>query len=377
MARIATFDDWIDLFYVWQEALDLDPAKFRDYRFEAKFQDVPHREVIFGSYRGRQAWDRVTQIPGQGNQDSLLRLITVQGDTEFASVEQQRHLVHTAPSPEDLWALVKINREEMRHGWQMCHLLVTHFGSGGKIEAQKMLERTADKNSRLLQAFNLPCDHWLDLFCYQEFMDRDGKYQLLTLSHSGFIPLAQSTKYMLREEAFHLQTGHLGLQRTVKKGKIPVSLIQKSINKWYPACLDLFGQDESTSAYWFYLSGIKARPHEDRESELADLEHLNEHVRQDYVNECQRLMDDLNKYVAKGEPKLSLPNDRFNRSIGKYADQSYSIDGRPLSQEEYAKHLSQVLPGPEDKKILETIFQEGDWLEPMPAKLAAEAQRKA
>jgi len=27
--------------------------------------------------------------------------------------------------------------EEMRHGWQMCALLVDHFGYSGKVEAQK------------------------------------------------------------------------------------------------------------------------------------------------------------------------------------------------------------------------------------------------
>jgi len=33
--------------------------------------------------------------------------------------------------------------EKCANGWQMCALLVDHFGYSGKVEAQKMLERRA------------------------------------------------------------------------------------------------------------------------------------------------------------------------------------------------------------------------------------------
>ena len=73
----------------------------------------------------------------------MLNLIVYQGDTEFASVEQQKNLLHTAPTDYDRLYLIRVNCEEMRHGWQMCYLLVTYFGDSGKLEAQKMLERRA------------------------------------------------------------------------------------------------------------------------------------------------------------------------------------------------------------------------------------------
>jgi len=46
----------------------------------------------------------------------------------------------------------------MRHGWQMCALLIDFFGSSGKVEAQKMLERRAFENARLLGTFNVDVD---------------------------------------------------------------------------------------------------------------------------------------------------------------------------------------------------------------------------
>ena len=93
-------------------------------------------------------------IPDQRIRDALLNLIVYQGDTEFASVEQQRNLLHRAPSDYDLLSLQRVMIEEMRHGWQMSYLLCAHFGDEGKREASKLLERRADEGERLLGSFN-------------------------------------------------------------------------------------------------------------------------------------------------------------------------------------------------------------------------------
>ena len=76
--------------------------------------------------------------------------------------------------------------------------------------------------------------NWLDFFTYTEFVDRDGKYQLTMLSHSAFAPLAESVTAMLKEEHFHMFTGHTGLTRVLRAGQIPVSIVQKYFNKWCP-----------------------------------------------------------------------------------------------------------------------------------------------
>ena len=216
MAKITTFDDWTDYFRQWQKDIGLDTSKFHDYKFEVKFGAVPSETIEFGDYAGRQKWETVLQIPDQRVRDTLLHLITYQGDTEFASVEQQRNLLNTAPTDYDLQSAVKIMREEMRHGTQMSYLLVKYFGSSGKLEAQKLLERRAFNNSRLLGAFNQDVEDWLDFYCYTELVDRDGKYQLTMLNHSGFKPLAASMTPMLQEEFYHLLTGHTGLTRVIK-----------------------------------------------------------------------------------------------------------------------------------------------------------------
>src|SRR5262245_1269179 len=141
MARISTFDDWTDYFKAWQKDIGLDASKFSDYNVEAKFGAVNSDVIEFGDYAGRPKWETVLQIPDQRVRDSLLHLITYQGDTEFASVEQQRDLLKTAPSEHDLESAVRIMREEMRHGVQMSYLLVKFLGSFGKSESKKLIER--------------------------------------------------------------------------------------------------------------------------------------------------------------------------------------------------------------------------------------------
>src|SRR6266704_3612694 len=311
--RLATFDDWVDLFRVWQRDIGVAYPEIVNYQFEAKFGPTRSNEIEFGAYKGRPKWEKIIQLPDQRMRDALLNLIVYQGDTGFASVVQQRSLFENAPSEHDRQSLCRVVTEEMRHGWQMCHLLVNHFGYSGRVEAQKMLERRAFDQKRLLGAFNQDVNNWLDFFTYTDFVDRDGKYQLTMLSYSGFQPLAQSMIPMLKEESFHLGTGNSGLRRIIQAGRIPVPIIQRYYNKWLPTSFDLFGTDHSSSAQWSYVWGLKGRYNERDARETADKEHLNEASRELYRDEVQKLTDSLNKLIAEEQPKLVVPDLRFNR----------------------------------------------------------------
>jgi benzoyl-CoA 2,3-dioxygenase component B len=133
MQKIANFDDWIDYFRTWQKDIGYDPALLGDYKFETKLGELHSPEIEFGDFKGQPKWQRIGQIPNQSIRDALMNLIVYQGDTEFASVEQQKNLVDTAPTEYDRKALTRVNSEEMRHGWQMCYLLVNYFGDSGKL----------------------------------------------------------------------------------------------------------------------------------------------------------------------------------------------------------------------------------------------------
>jgi benzoyl-CoA 2,3-dioxygenase component B len=175
------------------------------------------RKIHFGDLIGHPTWN---EVPGE-MRNRLRRLIVTQGDTEPASVEQQRMLGHTAPSLYDMRSLFQVNVEEGRHLWAMVYLLHSYFGADGRDEAEALLERRSGNpdSPRILEAFNQPIESWVDFFCFTTFTDRDGKYQLASLAESGFNPLALSTQFMLTEEAYHMQTGENGVGRIMHRDR--------------------------------------------------------------------------------------------------------------------------------------------------------------
>ena len=77
------------------------------------------RRIGFGDFFGQPVWQ---EVPGEFR-NQLRRLIVTQGDTEPASVEQQRWLGQRCPSLYDLRNLFQVNVEEGRHLWAMVYLL--------------------------------------------------------------------------------------------------------------------------------------------------------------------------------------------------------------------------------------------------------------
>src|SRR5437762_2832746 len=254
-----------------------DFVKMRDYRWGIFLNPGDaNREVHFGDHKGEKVWQ---DVPGE-HRANLRRIIVTQGDTEPASVEQQRHLGLTAPSMYDLRNLFQINVEEGRHLWAMVYLLQKHFGRDGREEAGALLERRSgdENNPRILGAFNEKTPDWLAFFMFTYFTDRDGKFQLAALSESSFDPLARTTRFMLTEEAHHMFVGESGVSRVIARtcevmkqhgvedpaevrrhGVIDLPTLQRYLNFHYSVTIDLFGADQSSNAAIFYSAGLKGR----------------------------------------------------------------------------------------------------------------------
>src|SRR5438045_5596646 len=193
-----------------------DYVKMPDYRWVIlRAPQDENRVIPFGENYGKPAWQ---EVPGE-HRAMLRRLIVIQGDTEPASVEQQRHLGKTAPSLYDLRNIFQVNVEEGRHLWAMVYLLQRYYGRDGREEAESLLERRSGDvdTPRILGAFNEPTPDWLAFFMFTFFTDRDGKYQLSSLAESGFDPLARTCRFMLTEEAHHMFVGETGIGRIVQR----------------------------------------------------------------------------------------------------------------------------------------------------------------
>ncbi|MCI0652206.1 MAG: benzoyl-CoA 2,3-epoxidase subunit BoxB [Planctomycetes bacterium] len=375
-----------------------DYIKMPDYRWGIFLvPHAPERVIGFGDHFGKPAW---REIPGE-YRGNLRRIIVTQADTEPASVEQQRYLGSIAPSLYDMRNLFQVNVEEGRHLWAMVYLLFKFFGKDGRDEAEELLNRRsgdADK-PRILGAFNQPCDHWLSFFAFTHFTDRDGKYQLASLAESGFDPLAATCEFMLTEEAHHLFVGESGLDRVVRRsarltretdgdprsvGGIDLDLVQRTINYWFTYSLDLFGGEISTNAANYFGEGLKGRfkekhRYEDHvmkeggktlsvvkggkvvEEEVPYRNAINEVLREEYMNDCERALRKWNKTLDEEgvtDIELSLPSRRFHRHQGIYAENYFNPTGDLITKEEFERNVPKWLLNDADKDYLVSIMQQ-------------------
>src|SRR6188472_3012467 len=323
------------------------------------------RQVNFGTHKGEKAWQ---EVPGE-YRAMLRRLVVVQGDTEPASVEQQRHLGKTGPSLYDMRNLFQVNVEEGRHLWAMVYLLQKYFGKDGREEAEALLQRrSGDPDTpRMLGAFNEKTPDWLSFFMFTYFTDRDGKMQLEALAQSGFDPLSRTCRFMLTEEAHHMFVGETGVTRVIQRtceamkaagitdpqniarvralGVIDLPTIQKKLNLHYSLSLDLFGSEVSTNAANAFNAGVKGRFQETKIEDDHRLENstypvlkfvdgeikrvdepaltaLNMRLRDDYTQDCAKGLLRWNKIItlAGYDYTLALPHVAFHRQIGEFKD---------------------------------------------------------
>jgi benzoyl-CoA 2,3-epoxidase subunit B len=388
-------------------AVSVDPAgwaqfghvKMPDYRWGIFLNPgQADRKVQFGDHLGQDVWH---DVPGE-HRANLRRIIVTQGDTEPASVEQQRHLGLTAPSQYDLRNLFQVNVEEGRHLWAMVYLLHKHFGRDGREEAQALLERRSGDvdHPRILGAFNEPTPDWLSFFMFTYFTDRDGKFQLSALAESAFDPLARTTKFMLTEEAHHMFVGESGISRVIQRtaqvmsqlgtdnvamlrhaGVIDLPTLQRYINFHFSVTIDLFGADQSSNAATFYSSGIKGRYEEGKrdddhrlkgltypvlqvlggqlvQMQVPMLNALNEVLRDDFIRDSVAGIGRWNRVLEKAghAQRLSVPHKAFNRHIGALAGVKVSPDGKVLDAAQWQAQVDAWLPSAADRAFVASLM---------------------
>ncbi len=376
-----------------------DYVKMPDYRWGIFLTPAEaDRKVNFGAHKGEPAWQ---EVPGE-YRANLRRLIVTQGDTEPASVEQQRHLGLTCPSLYDLRNLFQVNVEEGRHLWAMVYLLHAYFGRDGREEAEALLERRSGDadNPRILGAFNERTPDWLSFFMFTYFTDRDGKYQLCSLAESGFDPLARTCRFMLTEEAHHMFVGESGVGRIIQRtceamvqhkiddpakvralGLIDLPTIQRYLNFHFSVTMDLFGADVSSNAATFYSTGLKGRFEETklgddhllagatypvlevRDGQLAvvqapALNALNEKLRDDYVKDAVAGIERWNRIVEKAGIafRFRAPHKAFNRKIGPLAAVRVDPEGHVVGEADWTHRHAAWLPSEADRAFVASLM---------------------
>ncbi len=362
----------------------------------------PDRKIGFGAHKGEPVWQ---EVPGE-YRAMLRRLMVIQGDTEPASVEQQRHLGKTAPSLYDLRNLFQVNVEEGRHLWAMVYLLQRYFGRDGREEAEMLLNRRSGNvdTPRILGAFNERTPDWLSFFMFTSFTDRDGKMQLEALAQSGFDPLSRTCRFMVTEEGHHMFVGKSGVERILRAtctamnangikdphdiaavrrhGVIDLPTIQKKINFHYSVTLDLFGSEISTNAANSFNAGIKGRFHEDQIDDDHQLQSstyrvlqavdgrfewidapalsaINARLRDDYIVDCEPVLRAWNRVLSDAgiDFELRLPHRAFHRKVGDFSSLSVTPAGDIVDASRWQSSAAEWLPSAADLEYVTSLMQ--------------------
>ena len=363
----------------WQKYFPNDP----EFCLCTKLEVGMGETIEVGDHQGEKRRETPSEL-GEEPARHLLAIIRAQASTEFGSIQQHEGTLARAQDEEDRMWVLRVMAEELRHGYQMLHLLVSQDWSGvSEQKAEEIVEEILSMRtgSHVLDAFNLEYDSFVDNVVFAALIDRVGKYQLSMQRVCAYKPFARSMPPMLREEAFHLAAGVIPMRRWVQRAAqgnplLTTAAIQKSINKWLPRGLEMFGHEKGGDSNVRF--GFKTM--------------RNAEAQQQYYEECGRVVADLNqRYLRARLPQLSpdeaealaarlvrergrhdgishedllvLPDRRFFRRKGEPAWSMVGLRGESFTDvDEYVRHLSQQLPDPylhsrDMKRYVETLRQ--------------------
>ncbi|MCI4352210.1 MAG: phenylacetate-CoA oxygenase subunit PaaI [Thermoplasmata archaeon] len=251
----------------------------------------PVREILWGPSTGVRKYETSDELPSDLRK-LIVKLMVVQADTEFASIQQHRPWLDHAPTLEDRWIEARIIADEARHGLQACRIL-RDFGEEGQMWIDELLAKKEGEHK--LDAFNMKFDAWADVGAFTCLVDRVGVYQLRAFQECSYGPLARAMPLMLSEEQLHLNFGANVLRRMVREGSKYAGTpeeAQTAVRRWYPRALDMFGHSKSETSRKAIEYGLKRW--------------TNEEARERFVSETNPILQGMG---------LEVPSADFDRRI--------------------------------------------------------------
>jgi 1,2-phenylacetyl-CoA epoxidase catalytic subunit len=359
--RRHNFKDYGSLLEHWQRYFPKDEEFCLCAKLELGTSDL----IQIGDHAGekkRMKPDELTQEEAQ----HLLAIIRAQASTEFGSIQQHAGTLERATDDQDRYWVLRVMAEELRHGYQMLHLLLssdwTHVSGG--VTGEQMVEEilSMQTGNHVLDAFNLDYDSFIDNIAFAALVDRVGKYQLTMQKVCAYKPMADSMPPMLREEAFHLAAGVIPLRRWAQKAAqgdpfITMTAIQHAVNKWFPRALEMFGDERGGDTnVRFGFKDMKNREAQDRYIEevrkmIRDINarFIRARFPEDAPDKAEAALEALEQTRGthrgvRHEDLLRVPDPRFFRRKGESAFSMVGVDGEAYTDaEEYLRHLAHNL----------------------------------
>jgi benzoyl-CoA 2,3-epoxidase subunit B len=301
---------------------------------------------------GERAGERKRDDPAQMTEEEahhLLAIVKAQASTEFGSIQQHAGTLERADDDQDRFWVLRVMAEELRHGYQMLHLLLSKDWShvSGGVTGEQMVEEilSMQTGNHVLDAFNLDYDSFVDNIVFAALIDRVGKYQLTMQKVCAYRPMADSMPPMLREEAFHLAAGVVPMRRWAQRAAmgdpfITMTAMQHAINKWLPRGLEMFGDERGGDTnVKFGFKDMKNREAQDRYLDEVrkmvrdiNLRFLRARFPEYATDKAEQALDSIERERmthrgVRPEDLLRVPDRRFFRRKGESAFQMVGVDG--------------------------------------------------
>jgi benzoyl-CoA 2,3-dioxygenase component B len=195
-----------------------------------------------------------------------------------------------------------------------------------------------------------------------------------------------------------MQTGENGVGRIARRsaelmaegkdpakvGAIPLEMLQRYVNHWFSASMDLFGGEDSTNAAEAFASGLKGRyregdgiykdpkalqqtytlevPTDDGRIESRDIplrRAMNAVLLDAYVADCKRITERWNRDIqAHGcSFRFQLPAPKFNRHQGVYAGFRFTPGGELIDEARWTHEHTSWLPTQQDRDYVTSCMK--------------------
>ncbi len=192
--------------------------------------------------------------------------------------------------------------------------------------------------------------------------------------------------------------GDTGIQRVVQRscelmnehdtadiasfGGVPLDTVQRYLNFHFAISVDLFGSEFSTNAANYFTAGLKGRYREEKidddhvltevtyrvrkledgkidEREEPALTVINERLRDDYIEDCQKGIDRWNRTIGESgiNYTLRLPHRAFQRDIGQFRETHFTPEGKSINAEEWALRKDNWLPSDAERAHVISLMQ--------------------
>ncbi|HEY9421497.1 MAG TPA: Phenylacetic acid catabolic protein [Thermoanaerobaculia bacterium] len=320
-------------------------------------------EIECGDMKGKPKATKAADLMAE-QAHHLYGAIRAQASTEFGSIQQHRLTLARAQDEEEQFWILRMMAEELRHGYQMLHLLAEDDWSSVSNESTSdAIEEILSMNtgSHVLGAFNIDFDSFVDNVVFCALIDRVGKYQLQMQKISAYKPMAESMPQMLREEAFHLAAGVVPMRRwatAAAKGEsfVTMDVLQKTLNKWLPRGLEMFGDERGGGTNVRY--GLKPMKNSEAQQQYyvevtklvrdVNLRYLRARIELNH-GESEAVLDRIlageTVEGVRREDLLHMPHTDFFRRRGVPAFRMTGVNGETFANvQDYLQHLISNLP---------------------------------